>query len=304
MPVFSVKERLYIQGLMPERALLRLRRAGIPLFDVRKTDKTTLLVSVEKKDVEKVFAIYPNVCYNNGERSSFTARLAPQKGFVARLAALKKRAGLLLGSVLFLCLTAFADGFVCGVDFVGTNVYARETYAALHEAGIRTFAPYTAGKEDLVCAKLLAIDGVEFCSVRKRGMRLVVEIRTAPFGKEGFENGGLYAKHTGEILSITVLRGTALKKAGDLVSVGEPLVGDWFLTESGGQVRVQAIARVRLSCAYEEEIAANSEEEAFAAAYLAAVADGNGRLTKREITESDKGFRVKLFYQAVQTINF
>lgn len=304
MPVFSVKERLYIQGLMPERALLRLRRAGIPLFDVRKTDKTTLLVSVEKKDVEKIFAIYPNVCYNNGERSSFTARLAPKKGLVARLSALKKRAGLLLGGVLFLCLTAFADGFVCGVDFVGTDVYARETYEALHEAGIRIFAPYTAGKEDLVCAKLLAIDGVEFCSVRKRGMRLVVEIRTAPFAGDGFKNGPLCAKHTGEILSITVLRGTALKKAGDFVNAGEPLVGDWFLTESGGQVRVQAIARVRMACTYEEEIAAESEEEAFAAAYLAAVADGNGTLTKREITESEKGFHVKLSYQAVQTINF
>ena len=42
MPVFLVKERLYIEGLMPERALLRLRRAEIPLFDVKKIDAKTL----------------------------------------------------------------------------------------------------------------------------------------------------------------------------------------------------------------------------------------------------------------------
>ncbi|MBQ8343171.1 MAG: sporulation protein YqfD [Clostridia bacterium] len=304
MPVFSVKERLYIEGLMPERALLRLRRAGIPLFDVKKTDKTTLLVSVEKKDVEKVFAIYPNVCYNTGERSSFTARLAPKKGLAARLSTLKKRVGLLLGGLLFIGLTAFADGFVCGVEFVGTDAYARETYAALYEANIKMFAPYRSGKEDLICAKLLAIDGVEFCSVQKKGMRLVVEIRTAPFAKDSFQNGKLYAGHTGEIVSMTVLRGTPLKNTGDFVNAGEPLVGDWFVTEDGGQVRVQAIARVRMACTYEEEIAAASEEEAFAAAYLAVGVTENVTLTNREIAATETGFKVKLSYQALQTINF
>ncbi len=304
MPLFSVNERLYIEGLMPERALLRLRRAGIALFDVKKTDKTTLLVSVAKKDVEKVFAIYPNVCYNGVEHSSFRVRLAPQKGLTKRLETLKKRVGLLFGGLLFIGLTAFADGFVFGVDFVGTDVYARETYAALREANIRMFAPYKGGREDLVCAKLLAIDGVEFCSVKKKGTRLVVEIRTAPFAKDNFQNGKLHAKHTGEIISMTVLRGTALKKIGDFVNAGEPLVGDWLSTEDGGQVRVQAIARVRMACRYEEEIAAATEEEAFAAAYLAVGVDEGITLCGREITETEDGFAVKLSYEALQTINF
>ena len=304
MPLFSVKERLYIQGLMPERALLRLRRAGIPLFDVKKMDKTTLLVSVEKQDVEKVFAIYPNVCYNSAEHSSFTVRLAPKKGLAAVLNNAKKRVGLLLGGLLFIGLTAFANGFVFGVDFVGTDVYARETYAALREANIRMFAPYKGGKEDVICAKLLAIDGVEFCSVKKKGMRLVVEIRTAPFAKDDFQNGKLYTKHAGTIVSMTVLRGTALKKIGDFVNAGEPLVGDWFSTEDGGQVRVQAIARVRMACTYESEIAAATEEEAFAAAYLAIGVSESVTLIGREIKETENGFFVKISYDAVQTINF
>ncbi|MBE5747780.1 MAG: hypothetical protein E7352_06395 [Clostridiales bacterium] len=305
MPVFSVKERLYIEGLMPERALLRLRRAGIPVFDVKKTDKTTLLVSVERKDVEKVFAIYPNVCYNTTKKASFTARRAPKKGLAKWLSTAKKRVGLLLGGLLFIGLTAFFDGFVCGVDFVGTDVYARETYAALHEANIRTFAPYRGGKEDMVCAKLLAIDGVEFCSVRKKGLRLVVEIRVAPFAKETAQSGKLHAAQSGTIVSMTALRGTPLKNVGDYVNAGEPLVGDWFSTEDGGQVRVQVIARVRMACAYEGEWAVKSEEEAFAAAYLAIGVAENVTLKNREITTTEKGtFAVKISYEVVQTMNF
>ena len=58
------KIRLKIQGNMPERALLRLRRAEIPLYEVKKSQKNAILVSVKRKDVQKVFAIYPNLCYN------------------------------------------------------------------------------------------------------------------------------------------------------------------------------------------------------------------------------------------------
>ena len=150
----------------------------------------------------------------------------------------------------------------------------------------------------------MAIDGVEFCSVKKKGMRLVVEIRTAPFAKDDFQNGKLYTKHAGTIVSMTVLRGTALKKIGDFVNAGEPLVGDWFSTEDGGQVRVQAIARVRMACTYESEIAAATEEEAFAAAYLAIGVSESVTLIGREIKETENGFFVKISYDAVQTINF
>ena len=80
----------------------------------------------------------------------------------------------------------------------------------------------------------------------------------------------MQAKHTGEILSITTLRGTALKKAGDVVREGETLVGDWFSVEGEGQVRVEPIARVSIACVYAGGCTeANTKEQAFAEAYLA-----------------------------------
>ena len=58
------RERMIIEGLMPERALLRLRRAQIPIYNLKKIKKNQILFTVKRKDVEKVFAIYPNLCYN------------------------------------------------------------------------------------------------------------------------------------------------------------------------------------------------------------------------------------------------
>ena len=61
------RERILLEGNMPERALLRLRREKIALYHVRKTAKDRLLFSVNREDAEKIFAIYPKVCYNKGD---------------------------------------------------------------------------------------------------------------------------------------------------------------------------------------------------------------------------------------------
>lgn len=302
----NLRERLYIEGVMPERALLRLKRAGIAVYDVKKVEKNRILLSVKKKDSEKVFAIYPNVCYNISVYTPYTVQKAPQKGLTRLVDSAKKRVGLLLGALLFLIALPLADRFVFAVDFIGTDVYAREAYAALEEVGVQPFAPYKSGKEDLVCAKLLALDGVEFCSVKKRGLRVLVEIRTSAFANQNKQNGGMYAKHTGEIVSITVLRGTPLKKKGDQINAGELLVGDWFTTQDGGQVRVETIARARIACVYEQEIAAASAEEAFAQAYLELDLNDGCEITAWEVEKSEETenlFHVKIDYAAIEKIN-
>ena len=55
------RDKILIEGLMPERALLRLRRVGIGVYNAKKIEKNQILFSVNKKDTEKVFAIYPTL---------------------------------------------------------------------------------------------------------------------------------------------------------------------------------------------------------------------------------------------------
>ncbi len=301
--VLPFYERLEIEGVMPERALLRLKRAQIPLYDVKKTQKSRILLSVRRKDVEKVFAIYPNVCYNKNIQSPYCVRKIGATGIGFRLSKLTKRTGLMVGGLLFAFTTLFFDGFIFGVDVVGAKAYTREVYETLAENDVFTFAPYKGGKEDFISAKLLALDGVEFCSVKKVGARLRVELRLSPFQKPKAVNGAMLVTRTGKIENITVLRGSALKKVGDEVQRGEAVVGDWFSLEDGGQVRVQPIARVRISCTHEELVVADDEEAAFWGAYLDLNLKEGDEVLEKRIERRKGGYLVSLRYAVTETIN-
>ena len=289
---------------MPERALLRLRRAEIPLYNIKKLQKNAILLSVKKKDIQKVFAIYPNVCYNIGAYTPYTVTQIRQFGLEKSLQTLKKRWGVLLGIPLACLAVLYADGLTFGVDIVGSKVYEREVYAALDEVGIRSFSKYSARRADEFCAKLLALDGVEFCSVQKSGFWVRVEVRLGAFHKTQLQKGKMRSVHSGEIIAITALRGTPLKQVGDKVEAGEILVEDEFITEGGGQVRVEIIARVRIMCVYEALVCAEDAQSAFAKAYLEIGAQGEYTLVEQSITPAENNaYVVRLQYEAVQTMN-
>ena len=302
--MFTLYERIQIEGLMPQRALLRLRRAGIPLYHIQKTQKNCICLQVERRDLTRVFSLYPQTLEGKTDYRPYTVKRLGGVGLAKAVDFCKNRLGFVLGGLLFCVTTLAADSFVFGVEIVGSQEYRREVMQALEENGIELFAPYKAGKEDLVTAKLLSLDYVEFCSVQKAGNRVRVEIRTSPFSINPLKRGPMQAKHSGELISLTVLKGTAVKKAGDKVTAGETLVQDVLTTQEGEQVRVEAIARARISCVYEgvHEDAA-TEEEAFAKAYLSLALGEKDELTSKQITQTEKGFHVKITYLVTESIN-
>ena len=299
-----MKVRYIIEGIMPERALLRLKRAQIAVYHVKKTQKNQILFSVKKKDSEKVFAIFPNPCYNNSVYSAYTAKRLGVFGGWRAFESLKKRTGFIVGGLLFCALTLFADGFIFGVRFVGTDIYAREAVIALEENGIKPFARYSKGSEDLVCAKLLKNKGVEFCSVQKQGLYAVVEVRLSPFLERAPVKGDMISGRSGTLLSIVALRGTPQKKAGDKVRAGETLVSGYFETLSGEKKTVEVIARASVACTYEKSLQAASAEEAFAKAYLELGLLERDQITKKTIEERNNEYVVTIEYTVFQTINF
>lgn len=302
--MFTLYERIQIEGLMPQRALLRLRRAGIPLYRIQKTQNNRICLQVERKDLARVFALYPQIVEGQTAYRPYTVKRLGGVGLAKVVDFCKNRLGFVLGGLLFCVITLAADSFVFGVELVGSQEYKREVMQALEENGVDLFAPYKTGKEDLVTAKLLSLDYVEFCSVQKVGNRVRVEIRTSPFSTNVLKKGPMQAKHTGELISLTVLKGTAVKKVGDKVTAGEMLVQDVLTTQEGEQVRVEVIARARISCVYEgvyEDVA--TEEEAFAKAYLSLALGEKDELTSKQITQTEKGFHVKITYLVTESMN-
>ncbi len=302
----KTRVQIAIEGIMPERALLKLKRAQIPLYDVKKTQKNRILFSTRKKDSEKVFAIFPNVCYNRSDTSPYIAQKVGEKGIGKLVKTLKNRMGLVLGGLLFCVLTLQADAFVFGIEWVGSTVYMREAQIALMQNGIRLFRPYAKGNEDLVCAELLQCDGVSFCSVQKDGLRVRVEMQLSPFTNVTWAQGDMFIAYTGTLKALTVLKGTPLKKVGDEVKSGEKLVGAWITGEGEQTKSTHVVARAAVACTYEEEVQAEDGESAFAQAYLALGLTDTDTIQTVEITpmEQENAFHVKIQFTVVRTMNF
>ncbi|MBE5745269.1 MAG: hypothetical protein E7355_03930 [Clostridiales bacterium] len=300
---FPLRERLELQGLMPERALLRLRRAGIPLYDVRKTKSDTLRITVKKKDAATVFSVYPKGGDYATAYAPYVVRSVGYIGVGRYWETLKRRIGFSLGACVFCLSTMFFDGCIFGVEFTASSVYARETFALLDEYGIRPFSRYKAGNEEKICAKLLALDGVEFCSIKKSGTRLLVDMRLGETPKTTFTKGAMKARHTGNVLAITALKGSVEKNVGDSVNAGDTLVGDWIETADGERRRVDVMARVSIACSYECVVAATDEKEAFAVAYMQAAIGEEDVITYTQSVAIENGYFTRIEYTAIERMN-
>ena len=84
------------------------------------------------------------------------------------------------------------------------------------------------------------------------------------------------------------------------MTAGETLVGAYLVSENGDKTPVTAIARVTLSCVYDEIVAADSEERALAEGFLAA----DGEITEKLCEKTESGYRVRLVYTVTETMNF
>ncbi|MBQ4268112.1 MAG: sporulation protein YqfD [Clostridia bacterium] len=335
-----LKAKFVVEGILPERALLRLKRAGISVYNAKKIAKNRIVFSLKKKDCEKAFAIFPKVCYNNpdgegnetpleraknvknakntaenaaqsvSQPSAYTLKRIGANAPLRAVEFLKKRWGVLVGAAVFLGVTAWFQNYAFRIEIVGTDCYKREILTALDEGGIAVFRPYQTERIDAVCSKILALDGVGYCSVKKRGTVVTVEVRFDPFTERKEEKKPLISEHTGVLEELTVLRGAPLKKAGDAVAVGEPIVADYFVIggdwgEEPKRVDTVPVARARIACVYEATVFAGDETQAFAEGYLSIALSPRGKIKARSVEKIGDGeYKVRIEYVEIQTVNF
>jgi hypothetical protein len=222
----------------------------------------------------------------------------------------KKRWGVFIGIAVFFGITAYFQNYALRIEIVGTDCYKREIFAALEQGGVAVGKPYKTDDIDKICSEILALDGVGYCSVKKRGTVVTVEVRFDPFSKRKIENSPLTSAHTGVIEELTTLRGEPLKKVGQQVLVGEPIVANYMLVgdpfgENFKQVAVAPIARARIACVYESEVQAEDEEQAFLKGLLEIRLSTLGEIKGKSVEKQENGaYKVRIEYTEIQTINF
>lgn len=311
------KEKFFVEGVLPERAILRLKREGISVYNAKKTAKNRIVFSLKKKDCEKAFTIFPKVCYNTGKgemqtatQSNYTLLKIGADAPLKLWEFFKKRWGIFIGIAVFFGVTAYFQNYALRIEIAGTDCYRREIFAALEKGGVAVGKPYRKENIDKIRSEILALDGVGYCSVKKRGTVVTVEVRFDPFSERKLKNSPFLSLHTGMIEELTTLRGEPLKKVGQQVLAGEPIVANYFSVvdqwgENIKQVAVAPIARARIACVYESELQADDETQAFAKGYLELRLSPLGRITGKSLEKLENGaYKVRIEYTEIQTINF
>lgn len=306
------KEIFLLRGREPEKALQRLKKAGIELFDVKKTQKDALTFCVKGKQGQKVFAIYPKTWYNKAERGGYEVSSLGEKGVFVRLKKLEKRPGLIAGAAAFLLITAFCDNFVFAVRYSGDEALCdlAEKIVAAH--GVKPFSKYSETGAEEIAAEILSLGGVSYANVKKRGTVVYVEARRSSFSdNNSVIEGDMRAAHEGTLTELTVLRGEKACATGQKVNKGDLLVSSVLITGEGEGERRQSVtvvARAEIACVYECAVTAESDAQAAAiATFYLETREGESVYTVQSVQTKEAGegeYAVAIAYTATEIINY
>ena len=283
-----------IETLAPPRALDKLARAGVFMYEVRQIGKTRVRLYVKSKEIQKIFAIFSGSCY--------TVRVIRESGLKRPLTFLKKRPGIIVGAVLFFASCFLSAPFVLKIEYVGTGShYAREAEEILHDSGISIFAPFDKERAEQAERRLSLLPSVSFCSVEKSGYVVTVTLEENAETPLPERETSLVSPVEGKVEDIIVLRGQVLVAEGDVVEAGQTLV-------SGAENVAFPVARVELLCTsvfeyISQEESDEAKKEAFAGALL--YIDGEVITQSAEVRHEEDKFiyTVHTEYRRVLTVN-
>lgn len=199
------------------RARLLTRLAEVATLKVLRSDSEELRFSVSSADKSKVVAILKSLCYDY--------IIIKEEGPFFSLLSCLRRAGIVAGIVCSVAALAVYPHLVTSVE--ATGEWNDDVSRILTENGISVGKLVWEFDGDEVERQLLELDGVAFASVSKRGTRVYVDVRTELDGEDFVDIGTQPVKATvrATVTRTVVFSGSALVEYGDVVNVGDELIG-------------------------------------------------------------------------------
>ena len=290
-----------IKGFNLDSLLNYVKKRGIAVYNAKKIQQNTMIVSVKYGQSKKFFAIAKELCYNITK--------IKDKGRFYPFLYLYKNLGLIIGSLIFLLLCVLANDYVFRIDYVGTgNVLKREVELQLKEYGVEEFSRFSSLDVDNLSKKLLASNPrLTFVECRKVGNVLVVNSVLA----EG-TNDKLTGKATclvsdvdGVVEELKIYRGSQKVSVGDEIKKGQVLV-DGLVTVKDQQleVNVLAVAYVRCKAVYEHFSTKDNQGEYLLALYEEKFDDGEIIDSNVTVTQSEGryAYLIEIEYRRIITV--
>jgi similar to stage IV sporulation protein len=212
--------RFAVSGFNLSKLINKLNKDGIRLFNV-KTGNRTLVFSAKTANKHKIIAIFEELDYNY--------KIIEQTGARAFARALADYAGALVGAVVVIVYIAISASTLNSIE-VTLPSRESEVLRLLSENGIKKGAVAAGIDVKGLERDLLSLDGVSFVSVRLKGNRLYVDLKSSldePRIEEFPVAGFVTAARKAVVSRVVVYDGTALVKIGEVVEVGDPLIAPY-----------------------------------------------------------------------------
>lgn len=208
-----------IEGLNVEFLLNRLKKNGVNVYNVKRITAKKTIITVPYNHTKKFFAISKELCYNVKKVKS-GGRYYPFIRFISSIS-------VVLGILFFSLFTYFSSNLVYTISFYGSGakhqVAVKEYFS---EIGVKKFSSFKSiNLKELSKDIVLSVSDVAFAECVRRGGELKVYLveNVKDVGINTLAEN-LVCSVNGVIESLSVYRGTPLKKVGDNVIDGETLV--------------------------------------------------------------------------------
>lgn len=284
-----------------ETVIKKLSKNKIAIFNVKK-QKNTVIFQVREEYIKKVFAIFSHPCYNMVIRD-----ISEKSKYLSFTA---KRFGVFVGCVLFVALSVFSQSFILKIKVTGSGSYLKDDIISLmRENGVEEGKYFFGLNKPVAESSILALPNVTFCSVKKSGAILVVDVQ-AEGGEGGFEQinrAPLHAEVSGRVANIVALCGTIAVNVGDEVQVGDALICPYEVGADGNLYDCVVVGYAEITCSKTLSVNAQSEsEESLKDAYSATlVYTENPEIISHTVKRIDNGvvYEITFSYSHVCSIN-
>lgn len=226
-----------VKGLNLDRFINTVQKRGVDLYDVKKTAKNCIIVSVSLWKSQKFFAIAEELCYN--------IKKVREKGRTLPIVKLARSFGLIIGAVIFTLISVFYNDVIFSFSFSGSgSLYKREVQNYLYSNGVKPMVRFSdIDLERLEDGILADNPHLSFASCKKSGNRLVIELVLSQDKRPSLDDSiySLTSDVDGVIESVKVYRGTALFSVGDSVKKGDVIV-DGYAVVKEQTVKINVLA--------------------------------------------------------------
>ena len=212
---------IIIDGLFPERFINICTRNNVPLWNIRREDKTRISADMSIYDFKKIRKF--------GKKSRCRIHITKKYGLPFFLHRYRKRKVLAAGVAVFFILLHIMTRFVWIIEITGNEKISQEdilTCAA--QAGLYAGMKTSDVDSSEIQRRIMTdMDEIGFVSVNRTGTTVHIDIREREEKREHFDKDtptNIVAAESGVIESTLVQSGSAVVTKGDVVYKGQLLV--------------------------------------------------------------------------------